>query len=231
MKTRLTALALAVLLLLALAACGGGNAGDVQPVPDPSDSAVVTPEGTVAPSDAPIPDKGTPAPWDDVDAPVVPSPDSDAPSAEPTPTAIGDPTAPPSEEPREELTAAQMYNLWALSSSQSPGPGDGFVDMSAHLDAYYDLDGDDLESFVFYQPDMSSSLQEVFLAKAKPGKASSVKTACQSRLKGLQEEAEFYPGSSEFVDVAKVESVGDWVVLAACSQADRLVKILKDTAN
>lgn len=232
MKHRITALGLAFCFALGLAACGGGNDGDVQPTPEPSQSAAVTPEGTAEPSATPIPDHGAPAPSDSTDAPGALCPDGDAPTAQPTPTpvAIGDPTAPPSEEPVKDLTAAEVYDLWTLSSS-SQRPGDGFIDMSAHLDAYYDLDADDLESFVFYQPDMSSSLQELFLAKAKPGKVSSVKAACQSRLEGLREQAEFYPGTSEFVDAAKLESVGDWVMLAACSEADRLVKILEDTAN
>lgn len=233
MKTRLTALALAGAMLLALAACGSQET--VQPTPSPELSDQPTGEVTATPqaTDSVEVETETPevsaGPSESVQPSEPPAGESAPPS--PTPSAIGDPTAPPSEEPAKDLTAASLYNLWDLSSSHSPSPGAGFIDMSARLDAYYDLDADDLESFVFYQPDMSSSLQEVLLAKAKPGKASSVKAACQSRLEGLREEAEFYPGTSEFVDAAELESVGDWVVLAACSEADRLVKILKDTAN
>lgn len=236
MKHRLLALALAACAVLSLTACGG-DAGDVQPVPDPSESVIVTPEGTVEPSATTIPDKGTPPPEythhpDEHHSDAVPTPThhpdehhSDA-VPTPTPAAIGDPTAPPSEAPAKALSADAVYAAWTSS-----GAGSGFIDMSAHLDAFYDLDGGELESFVFYQPDMSSSLQEVFLAKAKPGKASSVKAACQSRLEGLREQAQFYPGTSEYVDGAKLEAVGDWVVLAACSDAGRLVQLVKDTAK
>lgn len=239
MKHRLLALALAACAVLSLAACGGSDTGgDVPPAPDPDQTVIDGPEESVEPTASPIPDKGTPPPevthHPDDHEPVEPEathhPDehhSAAPSSTPAPTPISTPaptpTPEPSAEPVKSVTAAELYRTW--------GSGSGFMDMSAHLDAFYDLSAGDLESFVFYQPDMSSSLQEVFLAKAKPGKASGVKAACQRRLEGLREEAEFYPGTSEYVDAAKLEAVGDWVVLAACSDAGRLVQLVKDTAK
>lgn len=242
MKKRILALGLALCLTAGLAACGGGDAGDVQPAPDPSESAVVTPEETVEPSATPIPDGGTPTLPDNTDAPGALCPDGDAPSAEPTPTdapapsatpwpVVSEPTAPPSEEPSEPpakaLSADSVYATWTSS-----GAGSGFIDMSDYVSDYYaTLNLGDVESFAFYQPDMSSSLQELFLAKAKSGKLSQVKAAVQDRLEGLREQAEFYPGTSEYVDAAKVETVGDWVVLTAFPQASQLVKILKDAAN
>lgn len=156
--------------------------------------------------------------------PVAPTPEA-TPSATPAPT----PEATP--EPAQDFTAADIYAMWLTTSSQFPAPGSDFMDMSPYLDAYYNLDKGDLESFVFYQPSMSGTLQEVFVARAKPGKAGTVKSACQGRLAGLQEEAAFYTGTGNYVDSAILETVGDWVVLAACPQNDRLVKILKDTVK
>lgn len=235
MKKRLIALALAGIMLLALAACGGGaDGGDVQPAPEPTEVVAPAPEGTDPATASPIPDKGTPPPSDSTDAPGALCPDSDAPTPTPTPTPgeSAAPTPEPTPEPAKALTAAELRDMFMLSSSRLDAPTAGFTDMSAYVDAYYTtLDTGDVESFVFYQPDMSSSLQEFFLAKAKPGKVSAVKAAVQDRLDALKEEAEFYPGTSEYVDAAKVESVGDWVVLAACPEGSRMVKILQDTTK
>lgn len=248
MKQRLTALVLAGVMLLGLAAC----AGQRQQEPSPSASAEVTgdpspaitdvPAETAEPTDTPILDKGTPAP-------VVPSQEvpvlrpGDLGYEEPAPTpsgpAIGDPTVPPSveptqepsEEPAETLTAADLRNMFVLSSSNSNQPTADFTNMGEYLENFYNLSADDLEDFVFYMPDMSTALQEFFLAKAKEGKVDTVKAACQSRLDGLKEEAEFYPGTADFVDTAKVEVVGDWVVLAVCPEADRMAKILQDAVK
>lgn len=233
MKKRILALGLALCLTAGLAACGGGDAGDVQPAPDPSESAVVTPEETAEPSATPIPDGATPTLPDNTDAPGALCPDSDAPTAQPTPTpvAIGDPTAPPVEEPRNAKTAAELREFFMLTSSQSDAPTSGFSNMADYLDSFYNLSADDLADFVFYMPDMSTALQEFFLARAKEGKVETVKAACESRLQGLKEEAEFYPGTADFVDSAKVEAVGDWVVLAVCPEAGRMGKILQDVTQ
>lgn len=237
MKHRLLALGLSFCLVAGLAACGG-NGGDVQPTPDPVESVTPAPEGTTEPTATPVPDKGTPAPTPEATTlPAV----SDAPEVQPTPTptpAIGDPTAPPSAEPEPSdtpsiapTTAADLRELFMLSSSNSDAPTADFSDMSAYLENFYNLSADDLEDFVFYKPDMSTAIQEFFLAKVKSGKVDAVKAACQSRLDGLKEEAEFYPGTADFVSSAQLETVGDWVVLAVCPEAGRMVKILQDTVK
>lgn len=224
MKHRFAALALAGVMTLSLCACGGKP----QPTAGPSQSVTAAPEETAAavptesaPTEAPTPSQET--------EPAEPSGET------PTPSPIGDPTAPPSEEPSEEprdvQTAAQLREFFMLTSSKSDAPTSGFSDMADYLENFYNLSADDLADFVFYMPDMSTALQEFFLARAKEGKVETVKAACESRLQGLKEEAEFYPGTADFVDSAKVEAVGDWVVLAVCPEAGRMGKILQDVTQ
>ena len=237
MKHRILALALCLCLALSLCACApADNGGQPDPAPEtslepsaePLESAATEPSaGAEMPTD--IPEDETTQPTDAPEGvgtqPIqTPSPSSGAPSAQPT--------AEPTLEPTKDFTAADLYAMWLTTSEQFPAPASSFIDLSAHVDAYYTtLNLDDVDSFVFYQPNASSSLQDVFIAKAKSGKASAVKSACQDRLEGLREEAEFYPGTSEYVDNAKLETAGDWVVLAACVDNARLVKIVKDAAK
>lgn len=235
MKQRLTALSMALLMALTLAACGGRTQSEPSPSPsaevtvDPSPAITDAPEETVEPTATSIPDKGTPPPEEPSQGGNVLTP-GDPGYVEPMPTPAEEPSQEPSEEPAV-LTAAGLRDMFMLTSSQSDAPTADFSDMSGYLDSFYNLSADDLEDFVFYMPDMSTALQEFFLAKAKPGKVEDVKAACQSRLDGLKEEAEFYPGTADFVDTAKVETVGDWVVLAVCPEAERMVKILQDAAK
>lgn len=235
MKQRLIALSMALLMALTLAACGGRTQSEPSPSPsaevtvDPSPAITDVPEETVEPTATSIPDKGTPPLEEPSQGGNVLTP-GDPGYVEPMPTPAEEPSQEPSEEPAV-LTAAGLRDMFMLTSSQSDAPTADFSDMSGYLDSFYNLSADDLEDFVFYMPDMSTALQEFFLAKAKPGKAEDVKAACQSRLDGLKEEAEFYPGTADFVDTAKVETVGDWVVLAVCPEAERMVKILQDAVK
>lgn len=236
MKTRITALALAAALALGLAACGAP--APQEPDPSPSAEATLapatpTPGETAQPSQSAEPSESA--------QPSESAPPQETPSAQPTEPAIGDPTAPPAEPSGEPgpsdtpsiatPTAAGLRELFMTSSSQSDAPTADFSDMSGYLDNFYNLSADDLEDFVFYMPDMSTALQEFFLAKAKPGKVEDVKAACESRLAGLKEEAEFYAGTADFVDTAKVETVGDWVILAVCPEAGRVAKIVEDATK
>ena len=245
MKSRFTALALAGCLLLSLCACGAQDAG---PSAAPSLSVQPSLEAEVLPSAAPSQDaEDVLAPASDAPvesgAPNLPpaTPEaSQAPGEQPGETNLGAmpggivsspvPSEAPSDEPfcEEVYTAAGLRDAFMVTSSQSDAPTSGFADMSDYLSDFYNLDAADLEDFVFYMPEMSTALQEFFLAKAKPGKVEDVKAACQSRLDGLKEDAQFYPGTAEFVDAAKVETVGDWVVLAVCPEGSRMAKILQD---
>lgn len=232
MKLRMTALALAAALALGLAACTNGQSEQTAE-PAPSEVVSPTPSETVQPSESVEPEESA--------GPTESAEPQETPTDKPTEPAIGDPTAPPVEpsgepEPSDTPsiaapTAAGLRELFMTSSSNSDAPTSDFTDMSGYLDNFYNLSADDLEDFVFYMPDMSTALQEFFLAKAKPGKVEDVKAACESRLAGLKEEAEFYAGTGEFVENARLETVDDWVVLAACPEADRMVKILQDATK
>ena len=238
MNTRLLAFVLALCLALGLAACGGPSDNPEPDVPSASPELVepepsVDPDGepALAPTDEPgvdPSDEPTLAPTGTIPPDVGTSPIETKPADETSSATKGEHGH--EEEPaKKDFTAADVYAMWLTTSSQFPAPAASFIDMSAYLDAYYtSLNEGDVDSFVFYQPDMSSSLQEVFIAKAKAGKVDSVKSAVQDRLNALKEEAEFYPGTSEYVDAAKVETVGNWVVLCAAPEAANLVTQLKN---
>lgn len=234
MRHRLFALCLSLGMVLSLCACGGGQTGpDPAPVPpspapsaeaaSPAPEATATPEATPAPEASPEPTvEPSLAPTAEPSALPSDAPSTPAPSPTPAPEATPAPQA---------VTAAGLREQFMASSSQSDAPTAGFVDMADHLSDFYDLDAAALEDFVLYMPDMSAALQEFFLARAKAGKAEEVKAACQSRLEGLREDAAFYPGTAQYVDAAKVETAGDWVLLAVCPEAERMVKLLQDSVK
>lgn len=243
MSRRVFSLFLALALALSLAACGPsapapGPSAEPSAVPSAEPSQEPSPEPSVEPSQEPSPE---PSQEPSTEPTLEPSTE---PTVQPTPEpsqAIGDPTAPPSDTPSladpsagpdlDQPTAAELRDMFMLSSDNSDAPTAGFSDMGDYLSNFYNLDADDLEDFALYMPDMSTALQELFIAKAKSGKLEDLQAACQSRLDGLKEEAEFYPGTGEFVEAARLETVGDWVVLAACPEAERMVKILQDTVK
>lgn len=244
MKHRLIALLLTLALTASLAGCTGGDTPEstVDPTPDATEATTLAPDAIPDPDPGvtSIPDKGTPPPeythhpddhgGDDPahHTPEVthhPDDDHQAPAADPTPT--------PTPEPTEEaaLTPQLLYVWWCGLSSQYPGPGANLSDMSSVMENYYDLSAGDLEDYVLYMPAMSSSMEEVFIAKAKPGKVSAVKSACESRLEDLKEDADLYPATAGNLDTAKIETIGDWVVLAVCATPGNLVKIVKDAVK
>lgn len=243
MRVRPLALGACVCLALSLCACAP-SAGVIGGPDGPTVLVTAAPDETPATSEAPgeaapeIPEAPTEAPASEAphseapaseDPPLCGYPPAPAPSeteaVPPSETPTDAPTAEPS--PEAPATAAALYAQWRDGAQPAPD----LVDMSGYLDAYYDLDGSELESFVFYQPDMSGTLQEVFLAKAKPGQAGTVQAACQGRLEALQEEAAFYTGTGNYVDGAVLETAGDWVLLAACPDSARLAQLLRDAAN
>lgn len=231
MKHRLLALGLSFCLVAGLSACGGESAGDVQPTPDPVESVTPAPEGTTEPTATPVPDKGTPAPTPEATTlPAV----SDAPEVQPTPTptpAIGDPTAPPSAEPEPSdtpsiavLAAGTVYDAVAKAAGETTAT----MDASSVMENFYNLSAGDLEDFVFYMPELSANLEEIFIARAKAGKVGDVKAACQSRLDGLKEEGAFYPGTGIYLESAQIVTQGDWVLFCVCPDASGAVKAFQD---
>ncbi len=242
MKHRLTALLLALALTASLAGCTGGNTpeGAVDPTPDATEAITLAPDTTPDPDPGvtAIPDKGTPPPetthhpddhgGDDPahhtpEATHHPDDDHQTPAADPTPSSTPEPTPEPT--PEAAATAADLYKQWASSSGAS------LSNMSSVMENFYDLSAGDLEDYVLYMPAMSSSMEEVFIAKAKSGKVSAVKSACQSRLEDLKEDADLYPATAGNLDTAKIETIGDWVVLAVCATPGNLVKIVKDAVK
>ena len=216
MKARLLTLGLCVCLALSLCGC----------TPVKTDDVSSTEAASLAPSDQPT-ESAALETSDTPEASSLPADETATPSASPE----TDPST-PSAQPDAELTAADVYAMWLTTSSQFPAPAAAFVDMSDYVSAYYTpFSASDVESFVFYQPDMSATPQDVFIAKAKPGKVEAVKAACQGRLEAMQEETKFYTGTDDYVKSAKLETAGDWVVLAACPEADRLVGIVRNAAK
>lgn len=125
----------------------------------------------------------------------------------PEPTPAPQETEKPQETPEAALTAQGVYEKVAAAGGIS-----GFVDTSFALDAYYSLTGEELSEYVLYMPDMSTDIQEVFVARAAAGKLETVKSACQSRQQGLKEQAEFYTGTGNYIDGYQLLTQGDWVL-------------------
>lgn len=243
MKHRFLALGLSLCLLTGLAACGGGNGGDgdATPTPDPSQAVTDAPAGTLEPSATPIPDKGTPAPSDEVTAQPSQTPPTGSaePTAQPTPTpAIGDPTVPPSVEPTAEPEPSDTPSIAVLAAStvydtvsKSAGETTATMDASSVMENFYNLSAGDLEDFVLYMPDLSAYTEEIFIARAKAGKLDTVKAACQSRLDGLKEDGAFYPGTAIYLDSAKVVTQGDWVMLCICPDVSGAVSAFQSAVK
>lgn len=230
MKLRITALALAAALALGLASCGAPAPQE----PEPSPSAEVTlapatptPGETAQPSQSPEPSESA----EPQETPSI------QPTAGPTAPAIGDPTAPPAEpsgepEPSDTPsiaapTASEVYTAVA----QAAGETSATMDASAVLENFYNLSTDDLEDYVLYIPELSANTEELFIARVKEGKLDSVKAACQSRLDGMKEDGAFYPGTGIYLDGAKIETAGDWILLCVCPDSAGAVKAFQSAVK
>lgn len=230
MKQRFTALALATVMLLGLAACA--KQSQVEPSPSTSAEATGAPTETVEPTAPAVPDKGTPAPADpSEEVPVLRPGDPGYEDPAPTPSQppIGDPTAPPAEEPSQEpsdapSTAAPAASEVYAAVAKAAGETTATMDASAVLENFYNLSASDLEDFAFYIPELSANIEEFFIARVKEGKLDDVKAACQSRLDGMKEEGAFYPGTGVYLDSAKIETSGDWIILCVCPDSAGAVK-------
>lgn len=243
MKQRILALCLALGLVAGLTACGPkqpDQTSDPTPSTDPTQAATQTPVGTQAPDVPSLPDKGTPpadptqnppilTPGDPgyVDPDPTPAPDvTTPPQPTPTPAETPEPTPEPSDTPSIANSAANVYA--AVSAVTGSG---NLTDMSEVMDQFYNISTGDLEDFVFYMPAMNATIEEIFIGRAKPGKVDAVKAACQSRLDGLKEDGEFYPDTGVYLDGAKLEVSGDWVILAVCDKPDDAVKAFQNAVK
>ncbi len=195
----------------------------------PSGSAAPTPESSQeptpapdvpgeTPSEAPIPDKGTPPPSD---TPAQTAQPSEQPSATPvasaSPTPTPEPSATPTPEPSTALAEATVAQVYAAVSEAA---GVSYDDMTAYVDAFYPgLDTGDLADYVFYQPSMSGHIEEIFIAKVNAGKMDAVKSACQSRQQGMVEDAEMYPDTGTYVASYQLVTEGDWLLFCVGANA------------
>lgn len=229
MKHRIAALLLALGLTVSLAACADRLP---QQTADPAPSSVVDPAGTPVPAPTEavstqqpdvtdLPDKGTPPP--ETGEPTAP-----AATPEPTPTPAETAPAEPSDTPSiAVLAASEVYSAVAKASGDTTAT----MDASAVLENFYNLSTGDLEDFAFYIPELSANMEEFFIARVKEGKLDSVKAACQSRLDGMKEEGAFYPGTAAYLDSAKIETEGDWIILCVCPDSAGAVKAFRSAVK
>ena len=217
-QTRFSALLLTAALVATLSACGG----KADPTPTP---AAPTPSGTAgtpspdilisaAPSESPeATEPDTTAAVAPVETPVPSEePAQSHPIETPKPTSTPLPTSAPTPEPTPEATPAPV-SVTAAGIYDAVAEATGFAgfDASFVLEEYYSVDASDLEDYILSMPDMSAEIQEVFVAKAASGKAADVKAACESRQKGMAEDAEFYPDTGTYVADYQLVTSGDWV--------------------
>ncbi len=215
------------LTLSLLTACGGPAESPV-----PTESEAVTPpvvettapvQSTEAVSPA-VTDGGVvllpPAQSAEV-APLPPEQSAQVePLATPAPTPQPIETPGPSAAPVESLlTAAGVYETVSAAAG-----GDAMSDVSFALEDYYSLSAADLDDYVLYMPDMSATIQEIFIAKVGSGRMDAVKAACESRQKGMAEDAQFYPATGTYVDSYQLVTSGDWVLFCVCETPDAAVE-------
>ena len=239
MKQRITASLLALGLTVGLAACAPKAPvpdETVSPSPDPTEmvspSPDVTPDpdptegvSTQQPDVTELPDKGTPPP--EVTSAPIGDPTAPPDTAQPTPTPAETPApdpAEPSDTPSVANSAANVYAAVAKSAGETTAT----MDASSVMENFYDLSADDLEDYVLYIPELSANIEEIFIARAKSGKAGTVKSACEGRLAQLQDDAEMYPATGGYVADYQLVTEGDWVIFCVCPDAAGAVKAFQD---
>lgn len=241
MKQRITALLLALGLTVGLAACSpktpAPEGGDVSPSPDVTEAVSPTPDvtpdpdptegvSTQQPDVTELPDKGTPPP-EGTSAPIG-DPTAPPDTAQPTPTPAETPAPDPVEPSDTPSIAVPAASEVYAAVAKSAGETTATMDASSVLENFYDLSADDLEDYVLYIPELSANIEEIFIVRAKSGKAGTVKSACQSRLAQLQEDADMYPATGAYVASYQLVTEGDWVLFCVCPDASGAVKAFKD---
>lgn len=242
MKQRITASLLALGLTVGLAACAPKAPvpdETVSPSPDPTEmvspSPDVTPDpdptegvSTQQPDVTELPDKGTPPP--EVTSAPIGDPTAPPDTAQPTPTPAETPAPDPAEPSDTPSIANSAANVYA-AVSKSAGDTTATMDASSVMENFYDLSADDLEDYVLYIPELSANIEEIFIARAKSGKAGTVKSACESRLAQLQEDADMYPATGAYVADYKLVAEGDWVIFCVCPDSAGAVKAFQSAVK
>ncbi len=244
MKQRIAALILALGLTAGLAACGPKTPApeDETLSPSPAITEAVSPTPDVTPGPAPtegdptvepdvtdLPDKGTPPPADPSQDVTVSKPgDPDYVDPKPTPTPVETPAPDPVEPSDTPSIAVPAASEVYAAVAKSAGDTTANMDASSVLENFYSLSASDLEDFVLYIPEFSANIEEIFIARAKSGKAADVKTACEGRLDQLQDDAETYPATGGYVADYKLVTEGDWVLFCVCPDSAGAVKTFQD---
>lgn len=122
-------------------------------------------------------------------------------------------------------TAAEVYT----AVSAAAGGTSATTNLTDSLGSFYDIQTSDLEDYALYIPAISATREEIFVAKVKPGKMDAVKSACQSRLQSLQEDAEIYPDTGAYVAEAKLVTNGNWVMFCVVPNASGAVNAFQNS--
>lgn len=105
-----------------------------------------------------------------------------------------------------------------------------FVEGSSDdIKMYYDINPDDLNSYVLKSPMMVVKSTEIFIAHIKDGKMNEVKSGIEKRVKALEEIWENYlQDQYELVKNHKIETSGNYVIFVVSEEAEKIVNIFKD---
>ena len=231
------ALALAMALTFALSAC---SKAEPEPTAPEIDAGILPPGNTggglmIIPVPTPTPDEGEETDEPTQSAEVV-SPEESGQVAEPlesqVPTSQTQPiqTPPPEatpeptpEAPAKAVTAADVYGkVFAVADSAAA------MEASFVLEDFYTISESDLEDFVLYIPETSTTIEEIFIAKVKSGKMDSVKAACEERQGMMAEDAALYPATGGYVASYQLVTEGDWLLFCVCGSPDSAVTAFRD---
>ena len=138
----------------------------------------------------------------------------------PPPEATPEPTP---EAPATVVTAADVYGkVFPVASSQAT------MDASFVLEDFYTISESDLEDFVLYIPETSTTIEEIFIAKVASGKLDSVKAACEERQGMMADDAALYPATGGYVESYQLVTQGDWLLFCVCGDAASAVTAFRD---
>ena len=94
---------------------------------------------------------------------------------------------------------------------------------SALLSDLYGIDSADVVEFIGKMPMITANVTEFVIIQAAPGKADTVKAACESRLETLKGGGQ-YPANQVLVDNYKLIVNGDYVLFCIDEHADTMAE-------
>lgn len=114
--------------------------------------------------------------------------------------------------PTVDLVNAVMGNEEIQMRKTAPIEGE-LVETTFHLNP------DDVEEYSIQKGVMNTGLETIAVAKAKEGKVDAVKASFEQYLEDLKG-GFFYPGEEEAVEGAKIEVIGNYVILTLVPDYD-----------